>query len=161
MAISEGILEAISDRGPRASRVPFCEWAAAQNVDHCIIWPFALTPHGYGRVRYKGVRTSAHRVVLEMAKGPPPSSDYVAAHAPVICHNPSCVNPRHLRWASVLENSKDRILDGTAAKSSEHRQGVSKTKNGKYRAYIYRQSKQIHLGIFDCPHRARAAVLKE
>ena len=37
-----------------------------------------------------------------------------AAHAPGICHNPLCVNPRHLREATRAENVADMQVDGTS-----------------------------------------------
>jgi len=37
----------------------------------------------------------------------------VAAHAPLVCHTPSCCQWRHLRWATSAENAADRSIDGT------------------------------------------------
>jgi hypothetical protein len=58
----------------------------------------------------------AHRYVLTLTAGPPPFPRAVAAHAPLVCHNPACVNPRHLRWASQAENAADMKIDGTYSK---------------------------------------------
>lgn len=44
----------------------------------------------------------------------------VAAHAPQVCHQPACINPRHLRWALPDENMGDRVLDGTSNRGSRH-----------------------------------------
>ena len=55
----------------------------------------------------------AHRWVLELAVGPPPFDRAEAAHAPLICNNPSCVSPKHLRWATHAENMADTVIDGT------------------------------------------------
>jgi hypothetical protein len=46
----------------------------------------------------------------------------IAAHEPETCHNPSCINPRHLRWATDQENAADRIIDGTENRGSRQHQ---------------------------------------
>lgn len=91
----------------------FLEKAIQSNTDQCILWPYGKLASGYGSLYIDGEYTTAHREALRLAKGPPPSVGLVAAHAPGECHNPSCINPRHLRWATSTENSQDRKFDGT------------------------------------------------
>lgn len=88
--------------------------------DQCIDWPYATDHNGYGRVGFDGRRRPAHRVALELHSGPPPSPKHEAAHAPGICHNPGCVNPLHLRWATRFENQADRVLDGTTNRGEKN-----------------------------------------
>lgn len=91
----------------------FVEEAATYEGDQCLEWPYAKNDKGYGQLQVGGRRVYAHRFVLELVSGPPPSEAMEAAHAPLVCHNPACVNPQHLRWATISENSRDRLLDGT------------------------------------------------
>jgi hypothetical protein len=75
----------------------------------CILWPFGVSS-GYGRVNIDGRNTLAHVVACEHVNGPKPEAHLEAAH---LCHQPLCVNGRHLYWATPLENAADRIVDGT------------------------------------------------
>ena len=81
--------------------------------DDCLIWPFANRGCGYGSVEYGGYNWLAHRLVCTLAHGEPPSPDQnIAAHSCGKGHE-GCVSPKHLRWASMAENSADRLLHGT------------------------------------------------
>lgn len=92
----------------------FAEMAAQYTGDDCLLWPFNRSPNGYGVIWLgDGRATTAHRLVLELADGLPPSDGHQAAHAPAACHTRLCVNPHHLRWASPVENWADRRVDNT------------------------------------------------
>jgi hypothetical protein len=78
----------------------------------CVIWPFGMSgirPH----VKRGGRMHPAAVVVAELAFGPMPVPGMYAAHAPIVCHEPRCVRPSHLRWATASDNSADRIMDET------------------------------------------------
>lgn len=87
----------------------------------CLIWPFARRDGTYGRLYVSGFRPGgrkhayAHRVMCEMAHGAPPTRRHEAAHSCGKGHE-GCVNPKHLRWATVKENAADRRIHGTENK---------------------------------------------
>lgn len=78
--------------------------------DEC--WPWRGKPHsdGYGRVRWAGRPTYAHRVSFEIANGPIPDGLRVLHH----CDNPPCVNPTHLFLGTDADNQRDKWNKGRA-----------------------------------------------
>lgn len=83
----------------------------SQETDDCILWPYAKNGAGYGMIFRGGKKPLTHRLSCTMAHGQPPTTKHEAAHS---CHTPSCLNPRHLRWATRSENQLDRAKDGTS-----------------------------------------------
>jgi len=80
--------------------------------DECLIWPFGRDRNGYGIVNINGVKRVASRVMCRAAHGQPPSENWQAAHSCGKGHD-GCMNPKHLRWATVKENSADAVSHGT------------------------------------------------
>lgn len=87
--------------------------AVASAGDECIIWPFYKDSLGYGVLKWEGKVRKAHRVALALAGDGAMPADLHAAHDPVVCNNPSCVNPNHLSWKTPSENSADQLVAGT------------------------------------------------
>ena len=58
----------------------------------------------------------AHRVVLWADAGPPPSASMEVLH---LCHNPRCLNPRHLTWGTHAQNMAASQASYLAALSQE------------------------------------------
>lgn len=88
------------------------EELAALETDECVVWPYGKSG-GYGMIRHEGRPTQVHRLAL-LRRTPLPFEGAVACHAPQICHNRACMNYRHLRWATQVENVADKKVDGTA-----------------------------------------------
>lgn len=100
---------ATPERTPGAT-LQFIHDAVASETNDCIEWPFSKMRGGYGHLLHEGRYRPAHRLVCEIVHGAPSVSTMQAAHS---CNNTSCVNPRHLRWASPLENIADKAAHGT------------------------------------------------
>lgn len=88
-------------------------WAS----DECLVWPFAQFRDGYGVCHWNGRMDRAHRVVLELSGHAPPSARSCALHS---CDRRECVNPRHLRWGSNVENGADASMRGRLPRGERH-----------------------------------------
>lgn len=91
----------------------FLRHTVSNPPSECVPWPYAKSDRGYGKVWFEGRHYAAHRLAWEIFNGRKLAKGMVAAHQPQVCHNPSCINPLHLREASNKENQTDRVLDGT------------------------------------------------
>jgi hypothetical protein len=85
---------------------------ALHQGEGCLMWPFSVI-----------AAMASARMMCEAAHGPPPSPQHEAAHSCGMGHE-GCMNPRHLRWATRVENQHDRFVHGTHNRGSRH--GMSK-----------------------------------
>ena len=88
--------------------------------DDCALWTFAKDRDGYGMLHVGKAKRMAHREAWERYNGRSVGAGLIIAHSPNVCHNPSCINPLHLREATHLENQDDRILDDTHTNGERH-----------------------------------------
>ncbi len=100
-------------RAADGAPLAFCVEVAKtpETVSECIAWPYAATD-GRGHMYFRGQGTIASRVVCILAHGEPPTPEYEAAHSCGMGHR-LCVNPHHLRWATVADNHADKRVHGT------------------------------------------------
>ena len=98
--------------GPVRNAKEWLQQAISFAGDECLVWPFNRDPGGRGQVTLGGKKHIVSRLLCEMTHGPAPTPQHEAAHS---CGNggKACSNPRHLRWATRVENEEDKILHGT------------------------------------------------
>jgi len=91
---------------------------AKHDGDECLLWPFSISTLGYpGNTLWNGKQMFGHRAMCFAAHGHPKRDQSHAAHR---CGNRWCINPNHLRWASVSENQMDRVKHGTSNRGGRH-----------------------------------------
>ena len=105
----------IAGRTPNGVPIAWLRDAVANAGNSCVEWPFNRDRDGYGRVRFDGRFQRVGHVALTLSGAPRTSHNHMALHEPQACHNPACINPKHLRWGLPKENTADRLIDGTAA----------------------------------------------
>lgn len=102
----------------RKPRIEWIEEHADFGCDECLIWPFGRSAHGRGCLMFQGRQTTAPHIMCTLAHGERPSSGHAAAHSCGKGHE-GCVNPRHLRWATAVENSADMKAHGTVVRGEK------------------------------------------
>lgn len=107
---------------PNGAKLRWLEEHTCYAGDDCVRWPFPALPSGYCHIHFNGQSTLASRVMCILAHGQPPTRVHQAAHS---CGNGrrGCLNPRHLRWATKMENESDKFVHGSTARGE--RQGSS------------------------------------
>lgn len=83
--------------------------------DECWLWTASKNKDGYGRFQHNGKRILAHRMSLELHLQREITAGLDVCHSAGVCHNPSCVNPYHLREDTRSNNRLDMHIDGTFA----------------------------------------------
>lgn len=103
----------------RGAAQRFYESLFCANTDACIIWPYSRDDNGYGEMGVPGgKKNDVHPLVCARVHGPRPAPNVVTRH---LCGNGhlGCVNPRHLVWGTMKENSEDSLRHGTLRRGED------------------------------------------
>lgn len=84
-----------------------------RGTDECWRWLGYLDDDGYGIFQWQGKRVGAHALALSFTTGEVRPTGADTRHA---CDNPPCVNPHHLQFGSRVENVRDMLNRGRAAR---------------------------------------------
>lgn len=127
-------------------------WAKVTKTESCWVWNGAKH-RGYGIARADGKSNLAHRLSYRWEKGEIPEG----AQLDHMCHNKSCVNPGHLRFADAKANGQNR--SGANANSKSGIRGVYWCNTyGHWIAKGMLNRKPHHIGIFHDIDEASKAV---
>lgn len=98
-----------ADRTPM-QRLEHVGWDITESG--CWEWRGNRNRYGYGRLSVGYVPWIAPRLMLSLTEPQDDISHLVVRHA---CDNPPCVNPEHLSWGSMRENTADMVERGRDA----------------------------------------------
>lgn len=90
-------------------RERFLHYSSPEPNSGCWLWTGTIIEKGYGRLCVNGKTVLATHVSLELDGRPRPGAQFCALHT---CDNPSCVNPEHLYWGTIQDNSNDMVARG-------------------------------------------------
>lgn len=129
-------------------------WAKVQKTDGCWLWTGCCIKGSYGRffVR-RGLTVLAHRFAYELLVGPIPEG-HLLDHRPTCPRN--CVRPDHVRPATQKQNGENRV--SLNRNNTSGYQGVTPTPEGRWKARVWHNNKQLHVGHFDTPEEAAEAA---
>lgn len=118
-------------------------WSKVDKTETCWNWTGTRGHYGHGSMKIDGKNIGAHRVSYTLSVGPIPDG-LVIDH---ICHNPSCVNPGHLRAVGQKQNMENRT--GAHSNSKSGVRGVSWSKNAKkWRVDVKHNGVTVRGGVY-------------
>ena len=104
-------------------------WEKVNKTDSCWLWTGAKQ-NGYGIARADGKAQLAHRVSFAWSKGMIPEGTQLDH----MCHNRSCVNPDHVRFADWETNGQNRARANKNSKTGIRGVYWNKGRNGWFAA---------------------------
>lgn len=88
-------------------------WHEAQDINACVLWPFAVNSRGYPCIAINGASKLVTRYVAQRAMDVSLSVDELICHT---CDTPRCVNPWHLYPGDDATNTADKLDRGRHAR---------------------------------------------
>ena len=78
-------------------------------MDDCIEYKGKKNKGGYGYIAHSHGVYMTHRLAWMLANGKPIPPGQVVMHT---CDNPPCINSKHLKLGSCVDNAKDMLAKG-------------------------------------------------
>lgn len=119
------------------------ERLAVIETDDCVEWDGPSDLNGHGRVFYDYKNHRVGALALENRNITANEKTDFVLHRPLVCHNPKCMNYRHLYWGTHKDNMNDKLQDGTSMKGSLH----PRAKLDENKARLIRNSKDSDLQL--------------
>jgi hypothetical protein len=82
----------------------------------CWIWTGGYFPDGYPGIWFDNHAWRGNRLMCALKHGYR-DSKWSALHS---CDNPKCINPDHLRWGTVSDNSADMVARNRSCKNDKN-----------------------------------------
>ena len=153
-----------------ADEARFCAKVDSSCGDEgCWLWTAGTNLDGYGSFWINGRYVCAHRLAYALEHGEAPA-DIDVLHS---CDTPRCVNVHHLSLGDDAENTRQKVERNRQAQGLKHRavSGIPKTsphasrfrgvcwdaRARKWKAQIWADGRQRHLGLFTREDDAAAA----
>jgi hypothetical protein len=127
-------------------------WAHVEKTENCWLWTAGCDAHGYGQFGIGRKVIYVHRFAYELLIGPIPAT-YRIDHR---CHNTVCVNPQHLRLATIKQNAEN--MRAARRDSTTGIRGITPF-SGRWRAEVRHNRRNYHVGVFSSIEDAEAAVI--
>lgn len=125
-------------------------WSKVDKSGECWQWTGAINQGGYGHFGIGRKVKRSHRVSYWLSHGPIPEGMRID-HT---CHNRGCVNPAHLRLATVKQNAENM----PDARSSTGVRGVT-FYDQSWRVQVKHHGKNHYGGLFSSLAEAEAAAI--
>jgi HNH endonuclease len=108
---------------PEAQQARFWAKVEKRGPEECWLWKGQLRWDGYGRFLIMRKPTWTHRYSWELHNSRKIPKDMGVLHS---CHNPACVNPKHLRIGTHKENMEEAHRVGRWMESLSIAKAVAK-----------------------------------
>ena len=131
-------------------------WPKVDKTDDCWLWTGSLDDRGYGRfyLRSGAAPAKAHRFAYELLVGPIPEGMSIDHR----CHNPTCVNPEHLRPVTHQQNHENRAGAQCNNRSSGVRGVTWNRRRNAWQAQVKYRGKNHVVGLFSTADEAGIAA---